>query len=121
MEAPGFLKRLARYVLRRELDVLRGALLQSQSACRNAEADAARFRSRCWMVCDWYTYVYRERMASEHRAVVEYLRHGAEGANPKQMGVHPFKRWDRWPLPEDVADLVAKERQERVAQLEARG
>lgn len=128
MEAPGFLKRLARYVLRAELTndareraLLNSKVIQKMDDIRRLSQDVREYQERGRLLVGWYHYVYRDQMSSEHRAVVEYLEYGARGENPKQMGVHPFKRWDRWPLPEDVAGLVEQEEATRVAQFEARG
>lgn len=50
-------------------------------------------------------------------AVAEWLVHGPLGENPKQMGVHPFKRWDIQPIPEEGEEYRAglRHRGERAA------
>lgn len=41
------------------------------------------------------------------RAAAEYMRRGDGMLDPEQRGLHPFKRWDFRPMPEDLLSRLA--------------
>jgi len=117
------LKKLARKLLkwemlasRAELGATKALLSAHTDRLKRIEASAAALSKRVNLIATWIEYVYRgDAQTSEHRAIVEYLRYGANGFAPKQMGVHPLKRYDRWPMPEDVERLVNEQDERRAA------
>lgn len=121
------LKKIARRVLRRDIALLNGTIDADRAINRSlaarvqrAEAVALEHAKRTALIANWIEYVYRgDDQTSEHRAIIEYLRYGADGFAPKQMGVHPFKRYDRWPMPEDVERLINEEDERRASHEES--